>query len=233
MSQRPDSESTSPTCYLGDVDEAYSGVRNQSGQEAVAEWRTRERQRLIDMRRMIPSEERAHKTTALIENLSRALSNVSGKMVSLYWPIRGEPDLRALRHEIDAAGGYCCLPVVSIKNHPLSFRRWDQNTVLKKGTWSLAEPTDSEEVTPDVLLAPFIGIDKNGYRLGYGGGYFDRTLASLKTPFRAIGVGFEEQRIRTIYPQPHDIPMHLVVTDKHINHGPGKDRQDDDNTKVP
>ncbi len=214
MNGSSENDSASPTCYLGEVDEHYSGISALSGESAVAHWRDAERRRLIELRRTIPSEDRQKKTAALAANLRKALPLVRDKTISLYWPIRGEPDLRSWRTIIEEDGGRCCLPVVIRKNHPLAFRLWSKDTTLQRGTWGIVTPEDGEDVVPDILLAPFIGIDEEGYRLGYGGGYFDRTLASLDGPFLAIGVGFAEQRIRTIYPQPHDIPMHIVVTDK-------------------
>jgi 5-formyltetrahydrofolate cyclo-ligase len=73
---------------------------------------------------------------------------------------------------------------------------------------------EGDAVLPDVLLAPLVGFDAGGYRLGYGGGYYDRTLAALPERPRVVGVGFEPSGLETIHPQPHDIPMDLVVTER-------------------
>jgi 5-formyltetrahydrofolate cyclo-ligase len=78
--------------------------------------------------------------------------------------------------------------------------------------WNIPVPADGVEVVPDVLIAPFVGFDARNYRLGYGGGFFDRTLAGLATPRRVIGVGHPSGALPTIYPQPHDIPMDAIAT---------------------
>ncbi|MBL8584642.1 MAG: 5-formyltetrahydrofolate cyclo-ligase, partial [Rhizobiaceae bacterium] len=67
-------------------------------------------------------------------------------------------------------------------------------------------------IRPDIVIAPLVGFDESGYRLGYGGGFFDRTLATMAPRPRAIGVGYAECGLSTIYPQPHDIAMNLIVT---------------------
>jgi 5-formyltetrahydrofolate cyclo-ligase len=73
---------------------------------------------------------------------------------------------------------------------------------------------EGDAVLPDVLLAPLVGFDAGGYRLGYGGGYYDRTLAALPERPLVVGVGFETSGMETIHPQPHDIPMDLIVTER-------------------
>ena len=209
-------EQASSTCYLGEADPAYSGVTSLSPENAVHEWRDKERGRLIDARRALPSSERTEKTGRIAEHLKRLVGSPANRVISLFWPIRGEPDLRALLLWVEQGAGRCCLPVVVRKNQPLAFHAWTSETPMKRSMWSLAEPADGHEVTPDVILAPVIGIDPEGYRLGYGGGYFDRTLAALPKPATVIGIGFESQKIRTIYPQPHDIPMNWLVTEEGV-----------------
>jgi 5-formyltetrahydrofolate cyclo-ligase len=82
--------------------------------------------------------------------------------------------------------------------------------------WNIPVPERREVVVPKVVLAPLVGFDPLCYRLGYGGGYFDRTLAVLSPPPLAVGVGFSAQAIATIYPQPFDVPMDVIVTDGEI-----------------
>jgi 5-formyltetrahydrofolate cyclo-ligase len=82
--------------------------------------------------------------------------------------------------------------------------------------WNIPVPEKRNIVIPQAVLAPLVGFDRQGYRLGYGGGYFDRTLAALAPRPRAIGVGFELLQIETIYPQPFDFPMDVVVTEAEI-----------------
>jgi 5,10-methenyltetrahydrofolate synthetase len=133
--------------------------------------------------------------------------------VSAYWPFRGEPDLRDLMATISADGGRCALPVVVERHRPLVFRQWSPGQPLQRGVWNIPVPADGAEVIPDVVIAPVVGFDPRCYRLGYGGGFFDRTLAALPARPRVLGVGYSAAAIPTIYPQPHDIAMDLIVTE--------------------
>ena len=101
------------------------------------------------------------------------------------------------------------------KGAPLEYREWTPDTPTVPGVFGLPVP-QSPVVVPDFVLAPPVGFDARGYRLGYGGGYFDRTLASLSPRPRAIAVARESSRIDTIHPQPWDIPMDYVVTEAGI-----------------
>jgi len=106
------------------------------------------------------------------------------------------------------------LPVVVEKAKPLIFREWWPGISMNHGVWNIPVPAAGEPVEPDALLVPVVGFDRRRYRLGYGGGYYDRTLAALSAKPRAVGVGFELSQLATIYPQPHDIPMDLIVTER-------------------
>jgi 5-formyltetrahydrofolate cyclo-ligase len=86
---------------------------------------------------------------------------------------------------------------------------------MASGLWNIPVPAVGEPVAPSLLLVPVVGFDRQNYRLGYGGGYYDRTLAAAARP-RTVGVGFEHSQIATIYPQPHDIPMDQVITERAI-----------------
>ena len=109
------------------------------------------------------------------------------------------------------------LPLVETRAAPLTFRRWTPETCMVRGDWNIpVPPPDAPVVTPDIALAPLVGWTAEGYRLGYGGGYFDRTLAALKPKPFVVGIGFQEARLQTIFPQPHDIPLDLIVTEKGI-----------------
>jgi 5,10-methenyltetrahydrofolate synthetase len=115
---------------------------------------------------------------------------------------------------INARGGRTALPVVIEIGQPLIFRAYVPGDRLDKGVWNIPIPAEGDPVLPDVVISPIVGIDPRNYRLGYGGGFFDRTLATM--PYRplVIGVGYELQRMATIHPQPHDIPMDRVVTEE-------------------
>ena len=114
---------------------------------------------------------------------------------------------------VNERGGRTALPIVVDKGQPLIFRAYRHGDRLDRGVWNIPIPAEGDPVLPDVVISPIVGIDPDNYRLGYGGGFFDRTLASLPRKPLVIGVGYELQRIVTIYPQPHDIPMDMVVTE--------------------
>lgn len=178
----------------------------------IARWRKGERERLIAARLTIPAEERASLSAKIAHALDALLADVAGKSVSLYWPFRGEPDLRPWMAELVARGATPALPVVIEKAHPLIFRAYAPGDPLEKGIWNIPIPSPTaREIIPDIVISPLVGVDPENYRLGYGGGFFDRTLAALPTKPLVIGVGYAMQRIDTIYPQHHDIPMDRIV----------------------
>jgi 5-formyltetrahydrofolate cyclo-ligase len=149
----------------------------------------------------------------IAEGIDAIIGDVAGRTVSLYWPFRGEPDLRGWMNSLAARGGVAALPIVVAKGEPLIFRAYKQGDRLEKGVWNIPIPAEGEPVLPDVVISPIVGIDPHNYRLGYGGGFFDRTLAAMPRKPLVIGIGYELQRIATIYPQSHDIPMDRIVTE--------------------
>ncbi len=112
-----------------------------------------------------------------------------------------------------AQGATVALPVVVAKNEPLEFRRWEPHTKMALGPLEIPYPAEGEVVQPQAFLISLLGFDDAGYRLGYGAGYYDRTLARYDPKPLTIGVGFELGRLPTIHPQPHDIPMDFIVTE--------------------
>ncbi len=178
---------------------------------AIARWRKTERERLIAERLAIPADARTERSGEIARQLDVLLSNVAGRIVSLYWPFRGEPDLRPWLASLVARGATPALPVVIEKAHPLVFRAYRPGDKLEKGVWNIPIPAADAPVIPDVVIAPLVGVDPQHYRLGYGGGFFDRTLAALPRKPLVIGVGYAMQRIPTIHPQPHDIPMDRII----------------------
>lgn len=209
-------EYSSPPCFMHELDPA--GITpvdagDPPQRQDVARWRKAERKRLIAERLAIESADRRRMTERIAGNLEDALGSLSGATVSFYWPFRGEPNLRELMPRILARGGRCALPVVARKAEPLVFRAWVPGARLERGVWDIPIPAEGEEVVPDILIIPLVGFDAGRYRLGYGGGYYDRTLAAMSRAPRTFGVGFAQAAIPTIYPQPHDIPMDVIVTE--------------------
>src|SRR6478735_3988692 len=189
--------------------------------QQIMAWRRDERQRLLDARVRMPVADRQQASAQIIERLD-ALWREAGRLtpgtiVSAYWPLRGEPDLRPWLGDLNAQGLVCVLPVVVQKGEPLQFRRWSPGCAMEKGFWNIPVPADPATFTPQLLIAPVVGFDRQCYRLGYGGGYFDRTLAALQGEhheYHVAGVGYSMAEIPSIQPLDHDIALQAIVTDK-------------------
>lgn len=184
----------------------------------TAAWRAAERKMLLARREAIEPEERRRfddrMTAMLLHGFSGAFE---GHVVGFYWPMKGEFDPRVAVHRFRERHCRGALPVVVRKAEPLEFREWWPGVETVPGVFNLPVPQGSPLLVPDVVLVPPVGFDSMGYRLGYGGGYFDRTLAALSPQPLKIGVGREASRIHTIHPQPHDIPMDFIVTEKGVH----------------
>lgn len=180
--------------------------------DAVKRWRRAERERLIALRQAVPADRR-HRLGAAIETELRALITTQPGILGVYWPFRAEFDPRPLIDWAVVAGRTIALPVVIDKKGPLEYRTWRPGETLVDGVWNIPVPEKRDIVVPTLVLAPLVGFDRACYRLGYGGGYFDRTLASLSPRPLAIGVGFEFQLLETIHPQSFDVPMGAIVTE--------------------
>jgi 5,10-methenyltetrahydrofolate synthetase len=177
----------------------------------VKAWRRQTRDRIMAARAAIALQVRQTMARRLIEHLRTALEDRPDP-ISFYWPIKAEPDLRPLMEELDAAGVRVCLPVCIKLGLPLTFRPWKKGCAMVRGFWNIPVPAAEEEIQPRTLIAPFVGYDGGRYRLGYGGGFFDRTLAQYGAESSAIGIGWSMFRLKTIQPQPHDIRMSSIVT---------------------
>jgi 5,10-methenyltetrahydrofolate synthetase len=138
----------------------------------IMQWRKAERQRLIAERLAIHGDIRRRHTDQIAASLEEAIGEVQGLTVSAYWPFRGEPDLRGFMAGVSDCGGRCALPVVVERGKPLVFRPWSPGEPLVKGVWNIPVPESTEEVVPDIVIAPVVGFDQACYRLGYGGGFF-------------------------------------------------------------
>lgn len=209
-------EYASPPCFMHELMPGFEAdplPRDQATWTDVARWRKSERQRLIDRRLLLDPDDRKVRSERIAAGLDATIGSVAGRIVSLYWPFKGEPDLRFWMSRVNERGGRVALPVVIQKGWPLEFRVWSPGDPLERGVWNILVPAHGPAVLPDVVIAPVVGFDEANYRLGYGGGFFDRTLAAMTRRPLVIGIGYAESRIRTIYPQPHDIPMDVIVTD--------------------
>jgi 5-formyltetrahydrofolate cyclo-ligase len=184
-------------------------------QTEIKSWRRAERERLIALRMALSPairREAGERITAALQEIIGARPGILG----IYWPFRAEFDPRPLVDALAAAGRKVALPVVIDKKGPLEYRAWAPGEPLTAGVWDIPIPERREIVVPSMVLAPVVGFDRACYRLGYGGGYFDRTLGALDPRPLAIGVGFTAQEIATIHPQPFDIPMDMIVTESGV-----------------
>jgi 5-formyltetrahydrofolate cyclo-ligase len=177
----------------------------------VKTWRREARDKILAARAAIALPVRQAMARRLGDHLRAALKDRPGP-ISFYWPIKAEPDLRPLMEELDAAGIALCLPVATKLGEPLRFRPWRKGAAMTRGFWNIPVPATDEEVQPRTLIAPFLGYDGLSYRLGYGGGFFDRTLEKFGAGSQAIGIGWSMFQLKTIQPQPHDIRMSAIVT---------------------
>jgi len=141
----------------------------------------------------------------------------TGVAVSGYWPGRSELDLRPLMGRLEEAGHPIGLPVVMGRGRPLLFRRWRPGDRLEPRAFGLMEPpATAPEMAPRVLLVPLLAFDREGYRIGYGGGYYDLTLASLRArgEILAIGVGYAAQGVASLPHGAHDERLDWMVTEE-------------------
>jgi len=184
---------------------------------AARAWRVRERERLKRDRDALSSVDRAFLTDAISRNLDFIFDRRPPGVLGLYWPIKGEFDLRQWAQRLSARKQWSmALPVIVERNAPLEYWRWQPDDPMARGFWGIMVPERREPATPDVVIAPLVGF-WDTYRLGHGGGYFDRTLAALRPRPLAIGIGTDTCRVDGYSPQPHDIPMDVIVTEAAIH----------------
>lgn len=195
------------------------------------------RERAIAAREALPLSQREALTARIENHLDALVAQLAPRALGFCWPYRGEPDLRAWTARWLAAGSgrQAALPVVLERATPLVFRRWTADAAMALDRHGIPYPAAGEMVVPDLVLIPLNAFDNAGFRLGYGGGYFDRTLAELRATSAAapvaatlgaaaggavgplvIGVGHELALLETIYPQPHDMPLDYVVTERGV-----------------
>ena len=159
---------------------------------------------------------------ALKDNFLRNIEIPGGSVISAYWPTGTEIDIRPLITELYNRGYEICLPCVDAKDAPLSFRQWEPEAVMvKSGNFKIYEPCKKQhpEMTPNFLIVPMLAFDSNRHRLGYGGGFYDRTLEKLRREnpeLIAIGVAYADQQIDKIPAEKWDIQLDRVVTESKV-----------------
>lgn len=135
-------------------------------------------------------------------------------------PVQGEFDARPLVSRLLARGWQAAMPVVEVAAAPMVFRAWQPDSPMTLDRHGIPIPADRIAASPDIILLPLVAFDALGYRLGYGGGYFDRTLAAMVPRPYTVGTGFELARSECIRPQTHDIALDVIVTDAGVFYTP-------------
>jgi len=179
----------------------------------IRTWRRAKRAELLSRRLAVSRAEKPRVRSLLGETIAAAFPELCHAAIGFYWPIKGEIDLRHLVRAFLDEGAEAALPVVTEKSRPLAFWAWQPRMKLARGFWNIPVPAEQVPLRPTALLVPLVGFDSEGYRLGYGGGYYDRTLAAMTPRPLTIGVGYELGRLESIHPQPHDIPLDAIVTE--------------------
>lgn len=184
----------------------------------IGQWRKARRSELLSRRVAVTADRHCRWNKTITQLLAEGFPVLQGMLVGFYWPYQGEFDPRFAIRRLRECGARAALPAVVQKSAPLQFREWWPGAHMTKGVFGLPVPDGTGVVRPEALLIPPVGFDSQGYRLGYGGGYFDRTLAAMVPQPLKIGVAFELSRIPTIYPQSHDVPMDFIVTEAGVHH---------------
>ncbi|MGE3771281.1 MAG: 5-formyltetrahydrofolate cyclo-ligase [Gammaproteobacteria bacterium] len=180
----------------------------------VRAWRRAQREELIERRLALSNAGRRAAQAAISRCLLDGADTLPIACVGYYWPFKGEVDLHTCIKLLAERGAIGALPVVLAKGAPMVFRAWSPGQPLARGIWDIPIPAQDERVQPTLLLVPLVGFDRAGYRLGYGGGYYDRTLAALSPRPLTIGIGYACTRLDTIHPQAHDIALDRILTEE-------------------
>ena len=175
------------------------------------------RSAMLAWRGALSEDERRAAGDALVGTFEREQPFETPAVVSGFWPIKEEIDIRPLMIELHNTGCQLALPVVQGKGKPLLFRAWRPGDPLEQGVFGTLQPTPRREtLEPDALIVPLLACDEDGWRLGYGGGFYDRTLRGLRARKRvtAVGVGFNAQLVDDVPHGPDDERLDWLLTDK-------------------
>ncbi len=160
---------------------------------------------------------RARASRTVSEQFLKQVAFSDDAVVALYWPIGDELDCKSLVRALQGRGTHVCLPVIAGRGRPLVFRLWDGSQDLVPGPFGTREPgKDAPGLVPDIIVLPLLAFDSHGNRLGYGKGYYDRTIAGMKKEPLLAGLAFSTQEIEHIPVSPLDVPLHMVVTEEGV-----------------
>lgn len=183
---------------------------------ALAALKREFRARAKAVRLAVPAAARTAASARLCQHLADWLAGHRGAAVAGFWPLASEVDLKPLLARWHAAGGRALLPRMQGAGQPLRFLRWNPGMAMERAAYAIEEPpADAPEYRPDIVLVPLLAVDETGYRLGYGGGFYDRTLAALGDVY-AVGVALDVQRVDAVPRGVHDRPLSHLVTESGI-----------------
>lgn len=174
------------------------------------------RRERIAARMALPAAAHRSASVAIRHHLTELLLPLRAGTIAFCMPIRAEVDCRPLVEHLIALGWQAAMPVVRETAAPLEFRGWTPDAPMTVDPYGIPIPAAGRQAHPDVILLPLVAFDAAGYRLGYGGGYFDRTLAVMQPRPLAVGVGFDLGAIEDIRPERHDVPLDRIVTESGI-----------------
>lgn len=184
----------------------------------AAQGKSELRRAAIGLRDALPRDARQQAAEAIAER-PFPLKVRAGTVVSGFMPLKSEINPLPLLRKLDALGALIALPVVVGRGKPLVMRRFTFGAPLEAGVWGIREPKpEAEEVDPDILLVPLLAFDRAGYRVGYGGGYYDVTIDGLRRrkTVSAVGIAFAAQEVAKVPTTPHDARLDFVLTEREV-----------------
>jgi 5,10-methenyltetrahydrofolate synthetase len=210
-------EYASPACAMHEQASEHGNADGAATWDSVNKWRKQQRKRLLGLREGFSDSQHQTKDLAIMNNLTNSGWLDGCLAIAFYWPMPGEIDLRPLMTGLIEQGATAALPVVTKRNQPLEFWRWTPGERLSEdGLWGIPTPPIRRLVEVDLLLVPMLGFDDDGHRMGFGGGYYDRTIAVMNPAPVCIGVCYESGHMHSIFPQSHDMPMHAIASENQM-----------------
>lgn len=170
-------------------------------------------------RAALPQADRADAALAVTHHFFESIALHAGDVVAAYWRIRDELDCQPILVRLMDSNQTVVLPVVLGPEEPLDLRVWEQGASLYEAGFGTLAPSElAPKAEPDIVIMPLLGFDRLGTRLGYGGGYYDRTLARMSKKPKLIGLAFAAQELDAIPREPHDVPLDAIVTEAGVRH---------------
>ena len=177
------------------------------------------RQLLREKLAALTPEEAALNDTQIASSFFTSQAFMPQTRIACYMPLKGEVSCKSILQTLPKKGHITCLPAVVARDTPLTFRQYRIGDELRRGMMGPLEPAlDARDIIPDVIIIPMLGFTRGKYRLGYGSGFYDRTLEELRRlkSIKTIGLAYSLQEIDHLPIEPHDIPLDMIITEKEI-----------------